>query len=32
VVWDAEEQCWISDAEVAEVGVTAFTSAAKPIM
>jgi hypothetical protein len=25
-VWDDEGQCWISDAEVAEVGFTAFTS------
>jgi hypothetical protein len=25
-VWDAEGQCWISDAEVAEVAFTAFTS------
>src|SRR3982751_5357738 len=25
-VWDEEGQCWISDAEVAEIGFTAFTS------
>lgn len=25
-VWDQEGQCWISDAEVAEIGFTAFTS------
>jgi hypothetical protein len=25
-VWDDEGQCWISDAEVAEIGFTAFTS------
>jgi Transposase DDE domain group 1 len=25
-VWDTEEQCWISDAEIAEVTYTAFTS------
>jgi Transposase DDE domain group 1 len=25
-IWDTEGQCWISDAEVAEVGFTAFTS------
>jgi hypothetical protein len=25
-IWDAEQQCWISDAEVAEVPFTAFTS------
>ncbi len=28
-VWDEEGQCWISDAEVAEVGFTAFTSRRK---
>ncbi len=28
-VWDAEEQRWISDAEVAEIGFTAFTSRRK---
>jgi hypothetical protein len=28
-VWDAEGQCWISDAEVAEIGFTAFTSRRK---
>jgi DDE family transposase len=28
-VWDDEEQCWISDAEVAEIGFTAFTSRRK---
>jgi Transposase DDE domain group 1 len=28
-VWDDEGQCWISDAEVAEVGFTAFTSRRK---
>jgi hypothetical protein len=28
-VWDDEEQCWISDAEVAEVAFTAFTSRRK---
>jgi hypothetical protein len=25
-VWDDEGQCWISDAEVAEISFTAFTS------
>ncbi|WP_072920322.1 IS1380 family transposase [Geodermatophilus obscurus] len=25
-IWDAEGQCWISDAEVAEISFTAFTS------
>ncbi len=25
-VWDEQGQCWISDAEVAEIGFTAFTS------
>jgi len=28
-VWDDEGQCWISDAEVAEIGFTAFTSRRK---
>ncbi|MGG2461459.1 IS1380 family transposase [Streptomyces sp. RGM 3693] len=28
-VWDQEEQCWISDAEIAEVTYTAFTSKPK---
>ena len=28
-VWDDEQQCWISDAEVAETGFTAFTSRRK---
>jgi hypothetical protein len=28
-VWDEEGQCWISDAEVAEIGFTAFTSRRK---
>jgi len=28
-IWDADEQCWISDAEVAEVEYTAFTGEAK---
>jgi Transposase DDE domain group 1 len=28
-IWDEEGQCWISDAEVAEVGFTAFTSRRK---
>jgi hypothetical protein len=25
-VWDEEGQCWISEAEIAEIGYTAFTS------
>ncbi|MBO0821952.1 MAG: IS1380 family transposase [Nocardiopsaceae bacterium] len=29
-VWDADGQCWISDAEVAEIGFTAFTSRRTP--
>jgi hypothetical protein len=29
-VWDDEGQCWISDAEVAEIEFTAFTSRRKP--
>jgi hypothetical protein len=28
-IWDADGQCWISDAEVAEIGFTAFTSRRK---
>jgi hypothetical protein len=28
-VWDDEGQCWISDAEVAQIGFTAFTSRRK---
>jgi hypothetical protein len=28
-VWDEEGQCWISDAEIAETGYTAFTSKPK---
>ncbi|MFE7794981.1 transposase [Streptomyces sp. NPDC057460] len=28
-VWDEEGQCWISDAEIAEIGYTAFTSKPK---
>jgi hypothetical protein len=28
-VWDEQGQCWISDAEVAEIGFTAFTSRRK---
>ncbi|RFU18759.1 IS1380 family transposase [Geodermatophilus marinus] len=28
-VWDEQEQCWISDAEVAEIEFTAFTSRRK---
>ncbi|MGW3513814.1 IS1380 family transposase [Streptomyces sp. NPDC000994] len=28
-VWDEEDQCWISDAEIAEVPYTAFTSKPK---
>jgi hypothetical protein len=28
-IWDDEGQCWISDAEVAEIGFTAFTSRRK---
>jgi hypothetical protein len=28
-VWDEHDQCWISDAEVAETGFTAFTSRRK---
>lgn len=28
-VWDEEGQCWISDAEIAEIGYTVFTSKPK---
>jgi hypothetical protein len=28
-VWDEQEQCWISDAEIAETGYTAFVGKAK---
>jgi hypothetical protein len=28
-IWDDDEQRWISDAEVAEIGFTAFTSRRK---
>jgi len=28
-IWDEAGQCWISDAEVAEIGFTAFTSRRK---
>ncbi|MEV7239609.1 IS1380 family transposase, partial [Streptomyces sp. NPDC051020] len=30
-VWDEEGQCWISDAEIAETGYTAFTSKPKKL-